>query len=81
MQTILPLAMVKFFGGKKSVLEDETGIVLKNFLSQVTSDEFTVLMNTFGVRLAPLIDLAIKYKKEYEDSKPKTEKVKEQQAN
>jgi hypothetical protein len=39
----------------------------KVFLSGIKEDELGVLVQTFGPRLAPLMDLAIKYKKEYED--------------
>ncbi len=43
----------------------------KAFLGSIKPEEFTLLMNTFNVRLAPIVDLAIKYKKEHEDKKEK----------
>ena len=42
--------------------------IFKSFLATITEEEFNVLIGTFGGRLAGIIDLAARYKREYEEA-------------
>ena len=79
LQSLLPMLpiVISRFAGPSNESSVERSVaqqavfdvaIFKSFLSTITEEEFTVLINTFGGRLTGIIDLAARYKREYEDA-------------